>query len=235
MEKHDFWKITIKKEIVSLTKKIVYWVDVLILACFGIILPILLFIFGDKVKAPTGILIICLSSFFLIYSLQRLTQLFLGRKIIKKISSKIINNKFVDWKKTRSYLFVLSNEYKNINYNIQKIIKSNDFCKTKNEETVKFVNIKYLSFDFFGLLILIILFISQLLIKENFWHWQLILSIVILNVYIIFCLPFLIIRQIVLNNKIKNYYLSQTNKEQYPPTNKWLFLDKIKEKIIEIR
>lgn len=81
--------------------------------------------------------------------------------ILQKVEQHVRDHDFSKLVRTKSYFFVFNEYYKEINYKIQQLIGHDIFCHSKNRQTLKFLNIKYVVFDVLLLGLIVGCFIAQ--------------------------------------------------------------------------
>ncbi|PPE05716.1 hypothetical protein [Williamsoniiplasma lucivorax] len=233
MEISDFWTNKIRGEITKRTINILCISIGILLFFFGFlfeIVPITTFT-ENKPESMKIFKIYLYWNLFLFLTLAFIQNIF-GRVILCKIKNSVFHNDITYLSETKSYLYFFIYEYKNINDQIQKIINNDNFSKTKNLETLKFLNLKNILMNLYLWFFLISFLVMQLSIKKSGWHWELMLAICTLCVYIVIIFPLVIIRQIIFNTWTKKYIYNMISEEQYFLKYKYLIAKRTKQKML---
>ncbi|AVP49297.1 hypothetical protein [Williamsoniiplasma luminosum] len=232
METKDFLKFKIDEQLSKIKGRIIYSA-VLILIPLLLLIVNILSLTNNILPNPRSLinLLFFVLSGLLWYAVQTLIKNIIGFIVLKNTKQRIVANDFGGLNKTKSYLFVFNEYYRQINLKIGEFMQNDVFHKIKNKETLKFLNIKYFVFDVILCGLIFGCFMSEWALKTDHFHWELILSIVVLTAFLTVGLPFLILRQIILNLQIKKYNHHQIEEYEYSFKYNFLLISHIKEKL----
>ncbi|ATZ17487.1 hypothetical protein ELUMI_v1c07650 [Williamsoniiplasma luminosum] len=232
METKDFLKFRIDEQLNKIKGRIIYSA-VLILIPLLLLIVNILSLTNNILPNPRSLinLLFFVLSGLLWYAVQTLIKNIIGFIVLKNTKQRIVANDFNALNRTKSYLFVFNEYYRQINLKLGEFMQNDVFHKIKNKETLKFLNIKYFVFDVILCGLIFGCFMSEWALKTDHFHWELILSIVVLAIFLTVGLSFLILRQIILNLQIKKYNHHQIEEYEYSFKYNFLLISHIKEKL----